>query len=210
MSVGRTLNDLLDEPRDGEPVYRVAEFLPAQGRWTSREFFRLDDDEGSIELVDGRLEFPPVPTEYHQAVQENLFDILRAFVRPRRLGTARSSGIRVRTTGDNIREPDIAFMRREHDDRRIDEAWNGADLVVEVVSNDRPRRDLVEKRGEYAAAGIPEYWIADPRDRTLTVLALDHGATEYREAGRYREGETAQSVLLDGLAVDVTAVFAAD
>ncbi|HEX6986083.1 MAG TPA: Uma2 family endonuclease, partial [Planctomycetaceae bacterium] len=60
-----------------------------------------------------------------------------------------------------------------------------------------------------AAAGIPDYWIADPRDRTLTVFTLDPGATEYREAGKYREGETARSVLPDGLTADVAAAFAA-
>jgi Uma2 family endonuclease len=204
----QTLSDLLlTDPQDGEPVYRVAEFLPAQGSWTPEQFLRLNDDEGRIELVDGRLEFPPVPTEDHQAVLENLFDRLRDFVRPRGLGTVRSAGIRVRTTARSIREPDVAFMRREHDHRRHNEAWDSADLVAEVVSDDRPSRDKVDKRAEYAAAGIPEYWIADPRDKTLTILTLDSGATEYREAGRYAVGQTARSVLLDGLTVEVAAVF---
>jgi Uma2 family endonuclease len=210
MSVVRRPGDLLDEPRDGEPVYRVAEFLPPQGRWTERDFLRLNDDEGLIELVHGRLEFPPVPTEFHQAVLENLFDALRSFARPRKLGTARSAGIRVRTVGGNFREPDVAFMRAENTHRRHDEYWDGADLVVEVVSEDRPSRDLVDKRLEYAAAGIPEYWIADPRDRTLAILTLDPDTAEYREAGRYAEGESARSVLLDGLTVEVAKVFEAE
>ncbi len=34
-------------------------------------------------------------------------------------------------------------------------------------------RDLVEKREEYARAGIPEYWIVDPEQGQITVLALD-------------------------------------
>lgn len=82
--------------------------------------------------------------------------------------------------------------------------------MVEVVSENEPNRDRVKKKREYAAAGIPEYWIADPRDKTLTIFTLEAGAAEYREAGRYREGETAWSVLLDGLAIDVTAAFARD
>lgn len=47
-------------------------------------------------------------------------------------------------------------------------------LVMEVVSGgpqDR-KRDLVIKRAEYAAAGIPEYWIVDPESRRITVLTL--------------------------------------
>ncbi|MDQ3330986.1 MAG: Uma2 family endonuclease, partial [Planctomycetota bacterium] len=103
--------------------------------------------------------------------------------------------------------PDVVFMRASNAHRRHNEYWEGADLVVEVVSSDDPKRDLVEKKAEYASAGIPEYWIADPRDKMLTIFTLDDGATEYREAGRYQEGETAKSLLLAGLTVDVTAVF---
>ena len=77
--------------------------------------------------------------------------------------------------------------------------------MVEVVSPDDPDRDLVEKRTDYAEAGIPEYWIADPRDETLTVLVL-HGEA-YVEHGRYGRGETAASVLLEGFAAEVSEVF---
>jgi Uma2 family endonuclease len=48
---------------------------------------------------------------------------------------------------------------------------DGADLVIEVLSKDRDR-DLQMKRLEYAQAGIPEYWIGDPRDQRITVLRL--------------------------------------
>jgi Uma2 family endonuclease len=84
-----------------------------------------------------------------------------------------------------------------------------AELVMEVVSgssSDR-KRDLVEKREDYAAAGIPEYWIVDPAERTITVLAL--AGTAYREAGVYRPGGKAVSVLLEGFEIDVSACFAA-
>ena len=45
-------------------------------------------------------------------------------------------------------------------------------LVVEVIGEDDPERDLVTKRLEYAQAGIPEYWIVDPRTDTIDVLRL--------------------------------------
>ena len=77
--------------------------------------------------------------------------------------------------------------------------------MVEVVSPDDPDRDLVEKRADYAEAGIAEYWIADPRDETLTVLVLRGEA--YVGHGRYVRGETAASVLLEGFAAEVSAVF---
>ena len=77
--------------------------------------------------------------------------------------------------------------------------------MVEVVSPDDPGRDLVEKRADYAEAGIAEYWIADPRDQTIRVLTLQDGA--YVEHGVCVRGGAATSPLLAGFAVHVSAVF---
>ena len=42
-------------------------------------------------------------------------------------------------------------------------------LIVEIVSPGSKRKDNVIKRGEYADAGIPHYWIIDP-DPLLSLL----------------------------------------
>ena len=56
------------------------------------------------------------------------------------------------------------------DPRRGNRFWLGADLALEVVSADKPERDLVEKRGDYAEGRVPEYWIVNPQTETITVL----------------------------------------
>ena len=86
-----------------------------------------------------------------------------------------------------------------------DRYWLGADLVVEVVSPDRPERDLVDKRTDYAEAGIPEYWVVDPRDQTITVFELC--TDSYAEHGMYVRGGEAESPLLPGFAAAVAEVF---
>ncbi len=82
---------------------------------------------------------------------------------------------------------------------------DSADLVVKVVSLDNPRRGPVEKRIDYAKAGIAEYWIVDGRQETITVLALRDGA--YAEHGVSERGEIATSALLDGFEANVSMVF---
>jgi len=54
-------------------------------------------------------------------------------------------------------------------------------LVVEVVSpgEENRRRDYADKRMQYQARGIPEYWLVDPEQETVMVLTLVEG--EYQE-----------------------------
>ena len=70
------------------------------------------------------------------------------------------------------------------------EYWEGADLVVEVVSDDDRRRDLETKRFEYADTGIPEYWIVDPQLGEVSVLKL--AGNRYETDGVYCGGPTGQ------------------
>ena len=113
--------------------------------------------------------------------------------------------MRVQLWPGKFREPDILFMRIENDDRRSDRFWEGADFVMEIVSPDDPDRDKAIKRSEYAQAGIPEYWIVDPANVSITVLTLR--GQEYALQGEYLAGEEALSVLLEGFKVDVGNVF---
>jgi Uma2 family endonuclease len=91
------------------------------------------------------------------------------------------------------------------DSRGHSRYWDGADLALEVVSEDKPERDLVDKRGDYAEAKVPEYWIVNPKTETITVLRL--GDNGYVEAGVHGRGDAAKSVLCPEFSVTVAEVF---
>lgn len=110
-------------------------------------------------------------------------------------GTIRFVPLRLRLWPGKFREPDIMLLRC------------AADLVVEVVSENDPERDLSTKRREYAQAGIPEYWIVDPRNETIAVLCL--AGANYALHGQFGAGDSAASATLPALRVPVSAVFAA-
>jgi Uma2 family endonuclease len=185
----------------------VLEVLPDQGLWSEERYLWLTDYTSHlIEFTDGYLEVLPMPTDEHQGILAYLEDEVKACPAMRH-GVVRFSPLRLRLREGKIREPDLLLLLDRNDPRRGNRYWSGADLVMEVVSPDKPGRDLVEKREEYAEAGIPEYWIVDPRNRTITVLTLE-GDT-YREHGVFAPGAQATSVLLAGFAVDVRAAFAA-
>lgn len=176
--------------------------FPPQGQWSEEDYLALDASR-LIELSDGRIEVLEMPTQRHQKIVLLLLQLLIEFVAARNLGTVLFAGIPVRLWPGKFREPDVVFMRAEHADRMADEYWEGADLVMEVVSGNRDL-DLVTKRREYAQAGIPEYWIVDAQSETVAVLALRGGGYEPRVHGR---GAVAASVALPGFEVAVDAVM---
>jgi Uma2 family endonuclease len=193
--------------RLGEPAWEIATLFPNQGSWSEEEYLALDTNR-LIEFTEGRLEFLPMPTPFHQLILQFLYSRLNAFVTVRSLGKVLFAPLRVRVGKEKIREPDIMYFKtgRIKDKHRPPD---GADLVMEILSPgvENRRRDLRTKRKDYAAARIGEYWIVDPEERTITVLALS--GNRYRRHGKFRGDQQATSALLKGLEVVVAEVFAA-
>ena len=184
----------------------LCDILPRQGcRSDEAYLWFTDHSRRLIEFADGHIEERPLHTFTHQAVLAFLYRLFHEYFRPRG-GVVVFSGSRMRIREGKFREPGLLLLLRDRSDPRCqDRYWLGADLVAEVVSPDDPDRDLVEKRADYAEAGIPEYWIVDLRDETIAVLALEGEA--YVEHGVYARGGLAAAALLEGFAADVAAVF---
>ena len=185
----------------------VAELSSLQGCWTEALYLRLTDRcNRLIEFTDGHLDVLPMPTTQHQAVLKFLFLAFHAVVGARG-GAVFFAPLRLRIRPGKFCEPDLLVLLNADDPRRQNDFWLGADLVIEVVSPGDARRDTVDKRVDYAEAGIPEYWIVDPQDETVTVLTLANG--EYEEHGVFHVGDSAACVCLPEFAAAVRDILAA-
>lgn len=183
----------------------MREVLPAQGQWSEDSYLWLTEHTTQlIEFTDGYLEVLAMPTDKHQTLVLFLYEVLAAFVRSRG-GKVLVAPLRLRVRAGKYREPDLLLLCSAQDSRRQERFWLGADCVMEVVSPDKPERDVVEKRQDYAEAGIAEYWLVDPRHDTITVLRFDDGT--YVEHGVFPRGTVATSVVLAGVTVSVDALF---
>jgi Uma2 family endonuclease len=195
-------------PQEPEYAWEVATLFPEQGSWSEEAYLQLTDGTNKlIEFSDGRLEFLPMPTELHQALIGFLYHALLNFVTAHDLGFVPFPPLRVRVRPGKIREPDVLFLCKQNFHLRTNRVWNGADLVMEVVSTDPKdrQRDYEDKLAEYAHAGIAEYWIVDAERRLVTVNRLDQG--QYAKHGEFSLGAAATSVLLPGFAVGVAELF---
>jgi len=178
-----------------------------QGTWTVEQYLRLTDHANRLlEFTDGELELLPMPTDKHQAISKFLLFVLSAFIDPRG-GTVFYSPLRLLIREDKFREPDLMLLLDANNPRRENRYWRGADLVIEVVSEDDPERDIVVKRADYAEGRISEYWIVNPIDETVAVLSLAADSEEYAEHEGFLRGQTAISRLLPGFSAQVSAIL---
>jgi Uma2 family endonuclease len=186
----------------------LEEILPPQGRWSEDEYLVLTDHRNRlVEFTDGFLEILPIPTDKHQVILGFLYQAFLGFIDPRG-GKVRIAPLRLQIRPGKFREPDLLLLLTAADPRRQNRFRLGADLALEVVSGEKPERDLVDKRGNYAEGRVPEYGIVNPQTATITALRMR--ADVYEEAGIFRRGESAASTLLAGFSVAVSAVFDAD
>lgn len=186
----------------------LAEILPRQGAWSEEEYLVLTDHRSRlIEFTDGFLEVLPCPTDEHQSILKCLFLAFFQFFESAG-GTVQFALLRLRVRPGKYREPDLLVLLAATDSRRQSRFWEGADLALEVVSDDKAHRDLVDKRGDYAEARVPEYWIVNPQTETIAVLRLSNDA--YEEAGVYGRGQLATSALRPEFSIAVERVFDAN
>jgi Uma2 family endonuclease len=81
-------------------------------------------------------------------------------------------------------------------------------IVVEVLSPSTRRIDLVRKRGDYEALGIPEFWIIDP-DTEVTLIARRSPPTGGYIDLVLESSDTITSPLLPGFELAVSELFLA-
>jgi len=148
-------------------------------RWNEADYLLFANDQNAlIELSDGKVMLHEMPTPRHQG---------QVYVAP----------MPVRLRPGKMREPDVTFFQSEHMDRVHDQYTDPPDLVVEVLSPSTRTVDEVEKLSEYAAAGIPEYWVVDAEAGVVDVFVL--AEDDYAPARRYAHG----TALSPGPAPDV-------
>ena len=105
---------------------------------------------------------------------------------------------------DTMLEPDISVVCDP--DKLDDIGCKGApDLVIEVLSPSTAKIDRVTKFHLYQRAGVREYWIVDPNNKTVQVYTLEDG--RYSAADVYIDGAKIPVGVLGDCVVDMAKVF---
>jgi Uma2 family endonuclease len=170
------------------------------GRLTFEDFCYLVREDQKADLIDGVIYMASPENTDANDLFGWLFAVIFIFAEERKLGRIFGSRVACRLDDQNAPEPDILFVRHEHDDRVQRGGVEGVpDLAIEIVSPESVERDYEDKRKKYQRFGVSEYWIIDEEEKTVLLLRLS-------AQGRYREvkrrGGVLRSDVLTGFWLD--------
>jgi Uma2 family endonuclease len=171
------------------------------------------NDLHHYELLDGFIVMEPPAGWPHGGIEIEVGSRLQAYLESHPIGRlcGSSQGFEL-PSGDTV-EPDLAFISRERW-ARLRRPIRGflrvvPDLVVEILSPGTRQIDQKQKKRIYERNGVREYWLVDPRSRSVEVFRLLEKG-DYDAGRRFMAGDTLDCGVLPGLRLDVAALFPAD
>ncbi|MHC6202971.1 Uma2 family endonuclease [Breznakiellaceae bacterium SP9] len=161
-----------------------------------------------FELIDGVAYAMAAPSDYHQAISGELFAQLYNYLRGKKC-KVRSAPYDVRLfykadgSDKTVVQPDLVVIC--DDAKRGKEGCRGApDVVIEILSPSNTEEEMDRKFALYLKAKVREYWEVNPEDKIVHGYCLN--GTSY-EAAEYTAAMQLPSSVLDGLSIDLEAVF---
>ena len=141
--------------------------------WTWDDYVGLPEDGKRYEVLDGELVEMRAPSTGHQYALIELVSLLRTWAKTRSGGLVFCAPLDVHLAYDIVVQPDVMWIAPGS--RHIVEPHAVTaipDLVIEVLSPSNPGHDTVRKREIYARYRTFEYWIVDPRAKTVSIYRL--------------------------------------
>lgn len=156
--------------------------LPKSNTYTIDDIYALPEGQRA-ELIDGQIYDMAPPSPMHQELVMELSATLRDYIKknggPCKVYPA-PFAVFLNEDDRNYVEPDISVIC---DSSKVDNrGYQGApDFIIEIVSPSSQRMDYLTKLFKYRTAGVREYWIANPLQRTVQVYSFEgtEDSTQY-------------------------------
>ena len=198
------LERLLASPRLGLYARKIEQTLAREAK--RRQQFYAEISEGDkVEFINGEIIYHSPVKLRHSKSSEHLFSLLKAYVLEHELGYAGHEKLMISLTRNDY-EPDVCFFRQEVAQSFHDEQMNfpAPDFIGEVLSNSTAHNDRGVKFQDYAAHGVAEYWIVDPKAETVEQYRLQN--EQYELVIKATNG-TIRSFTVAGFEIPVRALF---
>lgn len=173
-----------------------------------RAFYEWMDEDMKTEFINGEIVVHSPALDKHSSVVMLLGTLLNVFVNARNLGLVRVEKALVELARNSY-EPDICYFGLDKSASISPELlyYPAPDLVVEVLSESTKKNDREVKFEDYAAHGVAEYWIIDPKRQTIETFTIDADTEAYAATGIFKIGQSVSSTILPNFIIPVKAIF---
>jgi len=182
------------------------------GKKVSYEEF-VDISEKSelrMEYIDGEIILLGSPSVAHQEISGYLYIIFSQFLKGKKCKVFYAP-FDVRFFKPEIKDPDVCqpdLLITCDTEGKVDEKgrYMGTPaLVVEIISPGTRSKDMVKKLNTYMLSGVEEFWVVDPKQKTIIIYAFKD--LQIDSFHIYKNDEVAESQAFDGLVASLTEVF---
>ncbi|MDR2095631.1 MAG: Uma2 family endonuclease [Treponema sp.] len=186
----------------------MSEAYEPRKHYTYADYLTWEEDYRA-EIIDGELYMMTTPSFVHQSISGDLFYQFKTFLKgkPCKIIAAPFAVRLFAEKGDDtVVEPDLMVLC---DNSKIGtNSYNGAPtLVVEILSPSTASKDRVKKMRKYIQAGVQEYWLLDPDEKTIMAGVLKDG--QYAFSTYDDTDGTVPVTTLPGCTIDMTELFPA-
>ncbi|UEG52617.1 Uma2 family endonuclease [Mucilaginibacter daejeonensis] len=178
--------------------------------YTYADYLKWQFDE-RLELIKGKIfKMSPAPSVIHQRLSGRVFLKLGNYLAGKACEVFNAPlDVRLtRTVNDaqvtTVLQPDVCVIC---DPTKIDArgAVGAPDIVVEILSPGNNNKELQTKYDVYEEAGVQEYWIIHPSERTFLKYTLANGS--YVASRLLTGGDQVTTPILPGFVLDLEEVF---
>ncbi len=123
------------------------------------------------EVYDGQIYYMASPSQIHQSILLELSTLINTYIKSKK-GECKvfpaPFDVKLSDRPLTIVQPDIMIVcdKDKLDGKRCNSA---PDFIIEIISPGNPADDYIRKLYYYKNFGVREYWIVDPRRKTVTV-----------------------------------------
>lgn len=183
----------------------MAIIINSETKLTYSDYVLLPEDGKIHEIIDGEHYMIPAPETYHQTLSRRIQFQLYTQIEERELGVVFNAPTDVQMSDIDVVQPDLIVILAARKSIISPSKVIGApDLVIEIISESMGRKDRELKLGLYQKAGVPEYWLVDPKSQQITVYRLIKSG-QYESAGSFHDEVCYQAI--QGVTVDLSRVW---
>lgn len=171
-----------------------------------KDFYDFVTEDMKAEFINGEIIIHSPVANEHESVSNELNTLLNVYVSLNNLGRITHEKLMINLTRNDY-EPDICFYKKERASKFKDgqKLFPAPDMVVEILSRSTEKIDRGIKFEDYALHGIKEYWIIDPRQKTIEKYLLKNKTYELDE--KVHNGNIISSAVIKGFSIPAKALF---